>query len=167
MRKNQTSKRVKILVGIVNKDDEVKLTDTINRYATAMNFSGIGHGTARSHHKSYFGFNEIEKRVTFSLIPSYLEHTLLNAIGQELKLYLLGKGIAFTMPLSAVSNIVEDAVLSTPDREQSRDSRHPVSKKEKTVMFKRIAVIAVFCCCCALFAAPCYTDSNINRRSVE
>ena len=141
MRKNQTSKRVKILVGIVNKDDEVKLTDTINRYATAMNFSGIGRGTARSHHKSYFGFNEIEKRVTFSLIPSYLEHTLLNAIGQELKLYLLGKGIAFTMPLSAVSNIVEDAVLSTPDREQSRDSRHPVSKKEKTVMHELVIAV--------------------------
>ncbi len=141
MKKSQSSKQAKILVGIVNKDDEVRLAETINRYATALNFSGIGHGTARSHYRSYFGFNEIEKRVTFSIIPSYLEHTLLNAVGQELKLYLLGRGIAFTMPLSGISNIIEDAVLSTPEREQSKDSRHPVSKKEKSAMHELVIAV--------------------------
>jgi hypothetical protein len=30
-------------------------------------------------------------------------------------------------------------------------------------MFKRIAVIAVFCCCCALFAAPWFTHSSRRR----
>ncbi len=141
MKKNQTARQVKILIGIVNKDDQTKLAETINKYATALNFSGIGHGTARSHYRSYFGFNEIEKRVTFSLIPSYLEHTLLNAIGQELKLYLLGKGIAFTMPLSGVSNIVEDAVLSSPEREQVKDSKRLVSKKEKTIMHELVIAV--------------------------
>ena len=101
MKKKQDEKRVKMLVSIINKADQKVLTETLNRYAVAMHFSGIGHGTARSHHRSYFGIDDVEKRVTFSLIPSFLEHTLLNAIGRELKLYLLGKGIAFTMPLSA------------------------------------------------------------------
>ncbi len=141
MKKQQEARQVKLLVGIVNKDDEIRLAETINRYAIAVNFSGIGHGTARSHYRSYFGFNEIEKRVTFSLIPSYLEHTLLNAIGQELKLYLLGRGIAFTMPLSGVSNIIEEAVLSSPEREQGKETRHPVSKKEKTVMHELVIAV--------------------------
>ncbi len=141
MKKQQEERQVKLLVGIVNKDDEIRLAETINRYAIAVNFSGIGHGTARSHYRSYFGFNEIEKRVTFSLIPSYLEHTLLNAIGQELKLYLLGRGIAFTMPLSGVSNIIEEAVLSSPEREQGKETRHPVSKKEKTVMHELVIAV--------------------------
>ncbi len=137
----EKEKQVKLLVGIVNKDDEIRLAETVNRYAIAVNFSGIGHGTARSHYRSYFGFNEIEKRVAFSLIPSYLEHTLLDAIGRELKLYLLGRGIAFTMPLSGVSNIIEDAVLQSPDKDQGKDAKHPVSKKEKTVMHELVIAV--------------------------
>jgi hypothetical protein len=141
MKKNQQKNEVKLLISIVNRDDAEKLPETTNRYCTAMHISGIGHGTARSSHRSYFGFDEIEKRVTFSLIPSYLEHTVLNAIGRELKLYLLGRGIAFTMPLSGISNIIEDAVLSTPDRDQGRLEKSPVSKKEKSSMHELVIAV--------------------------
>ena len=141
MKRKQDDKRVKMLVSIINKDDQKKLTETLNRYATVMNFSGIGHGTARSHHRSYFGIDDVEKRVTFSLIPDYLEHTILNAIGRELRLYLLGKGIAFTMPLSGISNIVEEPILATPDREQSKQTKSPVSKKEKTSMHELVIAV--------------------------
>ena len=139
--KKQDQRRVKLLVSIVNKEDENKLTEAINRCCTAVHFSGIGHGTARSSYRSYFGFNEIEKRVTMSLIPSTSEHAVLNSVGRSLKLYLLGRGIAFTMPLSAISNIVEDAVLSVPDKDQSRDTKSPVSKKEKTAMHELVIAV--------------------------
>ena len=138
--KKKDSRRVKLLISIVNKEDEEKLTETINRCCVAMHFSGIAHGTARSSYKSYFGFNEIEKRVTFSLIPDSLEHYVLNSIGRALKLYLIGRGIAFTMPLSGISNIVEDAILSTPDRE-TKEVKAPVSKKEKTSMHELVIAV--------------------------
>lgn len=141
MRKKQDDKRVKMLVSIINKADQQALTETLNRYAVAMHFSGIGHGTARSHHRTYFGIDDVEKRVTFSLIPSFLERTLLNAIGRELKLYLVGKGIAFTMPLSAISNIVEEPILATPDREQTRLTKSTASKKEKTGMHELVIAV--------------------------
>ena len=142
MRKKNDDRRVKLLVSIINKADQGTLTETINRYATAMHFSGIGHGTARSNHRSYFGIDDVEKRVTFSLIPSHLEHTLLSAIGRELKLYLLGKGIAFTMPLSGISNIVEEPILASPDREQqTRHTKSPVSKKEKSSMHELVIAV--------------------------
>lgn len=142
MRKKNDDRRVKLLVSILNKADQGALTETINRYATAMHFSGIGHGTARSHHRSYFGIDDVEKRVTFSLIPSHLEHTLLSAIGRELKLYLLGKGIAFTMPLSGISNIVEEPILASPDKEQqTRHTKSPVSKKEKSSMHELVIAV--------------------------
>ncbi len=139
MKKKQT-KQVKLLVTIVGKDDSQKLTETINKYATAMHFSGIGHGTARSHHRSYFGIDNVEKRVTLSLIPSYLEHTVLNAVGKELKLYLLGKGIAFTMPLSAISSIVEEPILESPERDQNRSTKTP-TKKEKKLMHELVIAV--------------------------
>ena len=140
MKKKQDDKRVKMLVSIINKADQEKLTETLNRYCTSLHFSGIGRGTARSHHRSYFGIDDVEKRVTFSLIPGYLEHTLLNAIGKELKLYLLGKGIAFTMPLSSISNIVEEPILLTPDKE-TRTAKLHVSKKEKASMHELVIAV--------------------------
>ena len=140
MKKKQDDKRVKMLVSIINKADQEKLTETLNHYCTSLHFSGIGRGTARSHHRSYFGIDDVEKRVTFSLIPGYLEHALLNAIGRELKLYLLGKGIAFTMPLSSISSIVEEPILLTPDKE-TRTAKSHVSKKEKTSMHELVIAV--------------------------
>ena len=138
--KKKDPRRVKLLVSIINKEDEARLTETINRNCVAMHFSGIAHGTARSNYRSYFGFNEIEKRVVFSLIPDSLEHFILNAVGRALKLYLLGRGIAFTMPLSGISNIVEDSILSTPDRE-NKDVKSHVSKKEKSSMHELVIAV--------------------------
>ena len=140
MRKKQDDKRVKVLVSIINKADQDKLTESINHVCTAMHFSGIGHGTARSHHRSYFGIDDVEKRVTFSLIPSYLEQTILNAVGRDLKLYLLGRGIAFTTPLSGISSIVEEPILATPDKEV-RGTKSRVSKKEKTSMHELVIAV--------------------------
>ncbi len=140
-----------MLVAIINKEDEDAYTATVNKCCTAVHFSGIGHGTARSSYMSYFGFNDIEKRIVFSIIPSTLEHTVLDAVGRELRLYLLGKGIAFTTPISAISNIVEEAVLSMPDRDLA-DTKSPVSKKEKTMTHE--LVIAV--------VNQKYTDSAIE-----
>ena len=139
MRKKQ-DKRAKLLVAIINKEDELRLTSSINKCCTALHISGIGHGTARSSYRSYFGFYEVEKRVVFSIIPETLEHNVLTTIGQDLKLYLLGKGIAFTTPISTISNIVEDAVLSTPDRDLS-DAKSLVSKKEKTTMHELVIAV--------------------------
>ena len=140
MKKKET-KRVKLLVAIINKEDEVQFTQAVNRCCTAVNFSGIGHGTARSSYMSYFGFNDIEKRVVFSLIPSPNEHAVLSAVGRELKLYLLGKGIAFTTPISTISNIVEGAILSSPEPSEAADVKSPVTKKEKTVMHELVIAV--------------------------
>ncbi len=138
--KKKTDRRAKLLVAIINKEDEAKFTGTVNRCCTAVHFSGIGHGTARSSYMSYFGFNDIEKRIVFSIIPSTLEHTVLDAVGRDLQLYLLGKGIAFTTPISTISSIVEDAVLSSPDRDLA-DTKSLVSKKEKTTMHELVIAV--------------------------
>ena len=35
--------RVKLLIGIISKEDEARLTEIINDCATAVHFSGVGH----------------------------------------------------------------------------------------------------------------------------
>ena len=135
--KKQQNKRVKVLVSIIGQADEAKLTEVINGFCVALHFSGIGHGTARSHHRSYFGLDEVEKRVTFSLIPSYLEKQILGAVEKELKLYLAGKGIAFTLPLSAISNIIEEPILASPEIKETRSP----NKETKSMYELVIAVV--------------------------
>ena len=139
--KRKQDKRAKLLIGIIGKEDEMRFTAAVNKCCTAANFSGIGHGTARTSYMSYFGFNEIEKRVVFSIIPATLERTILTTVGQDLKLYLVGKGIAFTCPISAISNIVEDAVLSSPDRTDAQTSKNTASKKEKETMHELVIAV--------------------------
>lgn len=135
--------RVKLLIGIINKEDELRFTDIVNECATAVHFSGMGHGTARNHYMNYFGLGEVDKRIMMSLIPAGAEHNILNAIGHGLKLYLVGRGIAFTIPLSGISNIINDAILSgvdKPDRPTGR--RAPISKKkEKKIMHELVIAV--------------------------
>lgn len=136
-------KRVKLLVGIINKEDEGRFTEIVNECCTAVNFSGVGHGTARSSYMTYFGFNEIEKRITMSLIPGTAEHNILSAVGHGLKLYLVGRGIAFTLPLSGISSILNDAVLSGVDKpDKPTGKRAPISKKkEKEIMHELVIAV--------------------------
>lgn len=134
--KRKQSKRAKLLIGIVNKEDEFAFTAAVNKCCTALHFAGVGHGTARTNYMSYFGINDIEKRVVFSIIPEPTESTVLRTIGQDLRLYLLGRGIAFTSPLSALSNIVEDAVLDGVDEVKTTNSR-----KEKKIMHELVIAV--------------------------
>ncbi len=134
--KKKNINRAKLLVGIIKKEEEKNYTDAINRCCTAIHFSGIGHGTARSSYLTYFGINDIEKRVVFSLIPSSHEKEILNSVGQELRLYLLGRGIAFTTAISAISSIVEEAVLA-----DTEDARPTAQKKEKKTMHELVIAV--------------------------
>ena len=141
--KKTNEKTVKLLVGIVNKGDEDRLTEIVNECATAVSFSGIGFGTARSSYRSYFGFSEVDKRVTMSLIPSTAEHTILSAIGHGLKLYLVGRGIAFTVPLSGISSIVSEGILSGDERSDVQISKAPISKKKEKNRMNELIIAVV------------------------
>ena len=137
--KKQNDRKVKLLVGIIRKEDEAKYTAAVNECCTALNFSGIGSGTAASHYMNYFGFHEIEKRVVFSLIPESAEAGVLSAVGRSLKLYLLGKGVAFTVPLTAISEVLNYAILS--GGEPPQEKKRTVSRKERTMHELVIAVV--------------------------
>lgn len=143
-RTSQQTKRVKLLVGIINREDEEKLTEIVNECATALHFSGLGHGTAHSSYMNYFGFNEIDKRITMSLIPDSLEHEVLSAIGHGLKLYLVGRGIAFTVPLSSISSLINDAILSGQEKiERAAARRAPISKKKEKNRMHELVIAVV------------------------
>ena len=134
-------KRAKLLVGIIKKEDEIRFTEACNECCVSLHFSGLGFGTAKSHYLSYLGLDEIEKRVVYSLIPNYSESRVLRAINRKLKLYLMGNGIAFTVPLSGISSIVSNAILTTPYREENTDNQKNTPEKERTQMHELIIAV--------------------------
>lgn len=138
----QPEKRVKLLVCIIGKEQEVALAEACNECCVSLHFSGIGYGTARSNYMSYLGLDETEKRLVYALIPNYCESKVLKHINRRLKLYLMGNGIAFTIPLSGISNIISNAILSTPYREDGTAEQSVKSTgKEKNKMHELIVAV--------------------------
>lgn len=135
-------KRAKLLVCIIKKEDEIALSEACNSCCVSLHFSGLGYGTAKSNYMSYLGLDEIEKRVVYALIPNYCEARVLKAINRRLKLYLMGNGIAFTVPLSGISSIVSNAILSTPFRDDAAaDTQKNNTEKENNRMHELIVAV--------------------------
>jgi nitrogen regulatory protein PII len=137
-------KRAKLLVCIIRKEDEIALSEACNECCVSLHFSAIGYGTAKSNYMSYLGLDEIEKRVVYALIPNYTENQVLRAINKRLKLYLMGNGIAFTIPLSGISSIISNAILSTPFREETAaEPSKNTSDKERTKKMHELIIAVV------------------------
>ena len=71
-----------------------------------------GTGTARSAVLDYLGIGGTEKSVILSLIPESDEENIMRELRARMSLYLVGRGISFTIPLSAVSQIVSNGLES-------------------------------------------------------
>lgn len=153
MKTTAENRRAKLLVGIINKEDEKRFTDAVNELCTALHFSGVGSGTARQNYKSFFGFNEISKRVAMSIIPGALEHDILSNIGHKLKLFLVGRGIAFTLPISAISSLINDAVISGFEKPDKVKKHGGISKKKEKEYMHELVIAVV---------NPKFTDAAIE-----
>lgn len=140
-KKPEFIKRAKLLVCIIKKGDEIALTEACNESAVSLHFSAIGYGTAKSHYMSYLGLDEIEKRMVYALIPNYCEKSVLRAINKKLKLYLMGNGIAFTIPISGISGIVSNAILTTPFREDAVTDANHNTEKERNKMHELVVAV--------------------------
>ena len=175
-RRPQEEKRAKLLVCIIKKGNEQALTEACCECCPTLNFTGLGYGTAKSHYMSYLGLDEVEKRVVYSLIPNYCEGSILRAINKRLKLYLMGNGIAFTIPLSGISSIISGAILTTQNRDDAEASQKLKRLKEKSKMHELIIAVVnqkytdeVLDCSRAAGAtgATIFHTRSINNKQVE
>ena len=123
--------RAKLLISIVNRGDDERICELLNDFSVALTFSCMGMGTARSSVLNYLGIGTSKKSVMFSLVPESDEETILNEIGNKMSLYLVGRGISFTVPLSAISEIVANGILSVAAA-KTVDGRKVMKDKDRT-----------------------------------
>lgn len=111
---------LKALVGILTLRDAEKLTELINGSCAALSYEADAKGTAQSSVLDYLGLGETEKKIVISLFPERAEEAVLKEIRENMHLYLAGKGICFTVPLTGASAIVANALRkSVPDTEKN------------------------------------------------
>ena len=123
--------RSKLLISIVNRGDDERICELLNDFSVALTFSCMGMGTARSSVLNYLGIGTSKKSVLLSLIPESDEEAILNEIGNKMSLYLVGRGISFTVPLSAVSEIVANGIISAAAA-KTVDGRKVMKDKDRT-----------------------------------
>ena len=110
--------KIKLMVSIVDPKKAPGVAEAVNGVTRCLNFAFLGRGTARPNVRDYLGLAESEKSVVVSVIPESHEKRLLAAVAETLKLYLVGKGIAFTMPLTSVSSLMAGAIaVDSPVKE--------------------------------------------------
>lgn len=103
--------RAKLLVSIVNLRDEKKFKEILDGCSAGLSYEFPGTGTARSAVLDYIGIGETKKAVIFSLFPESDEEKILRMLRTEMSLYLAGKGISFTVPLTGISQTVAEGIM--------------------------------------------------------
>ena len=75
--------RPKLLISVLNPDDDEKMAQILNEYSVSLNYAFAGTGTARSNVLDYLGIDILEKSVMFSLIPECDEDLILGQIQKK------------------------------------------------------------------------------------
>jgi len=115
--------RAKALISIVNRGDEHKLKEILDDVSVSLSFVFTGRGTARSAVLDYLGIGQTEKEILVSIIPEYDEDSIMREIRAKLSLYLVGRGISFTVPLSAVSEIIANGITGAATNKTTEGKR--------------------------------------------
>ena len=123
--------RSKLLISIVNTRDEAALKEAIDDFSVSLSVAFAGLGTAHSQVLDYLGIGETEKVVVLSLIPESDEEATMRSIRTKISLYLVGRGISFTVPLTAISEIVANGIASAASEKSVDGSKIMTSETRK------------------------------------
>ena len=104
--------RAKLLVSIVNRNDETRLKEILDECSISLTYQFEGRGTAQSTLLDYLGIGETEKRILISLFPESDEEIVIRHIREKMSLFLVGRGISFTIPLTGISQIIANGIVS-------------------------------------------------------
>lgn len=117
------TQRLKMLFSVVSREDELRLKELLDDCSISLGLVFAGTGTARSALLDYLGIGETPKSILVCLFPEYDEDLLIREIRNKMSLYLVGKGISFTVPLSGVSGIVAGGITKASTEKSSEGKK--------------------------------------------
>ena len=106
------SKKLSLIVAIVNRHQGEKVSKILNTENFSFNYIFLGRGTASSELLNYLGIGETEKDVVLSSAPAEKVPALMEKLHQEMHLDKAGSGVAFTIPISSVGGAQTLAMMA-------------------------------------------------------
>ena len=94
---------LRILVIIVNANKIIEVTDLLKQLNCKRQTQFRASGTATSEILNILGLGAMEKIVTVCVLPITHVRQVLHSFSEEFSIRLPGKGVAFTVPVSAIS----------------------------------------------------------------
>lgn len=123
--------RAKLLLSIVNQYDEKKLKEILDECSVSLSYQFAGTGTAHSAVLDYLGIGETEKTVLVSIFPESDEERVLRQLRERMSLYLVGRGISFTVPLTGISQTVAEGITGAASNKSMDGSKIMKSEERK------------------------------------
>jgi len=126
-------KQLALIMSIVERGSAAKL---IKLYTSQQVFTHIrceGTGTATSEIMDILGLGSSEKDIVLSLAPLGTARALLDQLSGDIGSTGPGRGIAFTLPLSAVSNLVA-AVITTRTKLEKETEDEDMQQKSSLIL---------------------------------
>lgn len=98
----QAFKELHLVVLIMNRPEEKKVTELLRRRRMPAQFMCFAHGTASSAVMDMLGLGSSEKAIIFGFVPCHVIPLLFSGFDRHLELSKRGKGVAFSIPLSGM-----------------------------------------------------------------
>lgn len=112
------------LLFVIN-DNEKKINMLSEEFSLPFNTVMHGEGTASQGILDFLGLTKTEKIIYTSIIPDVLEKEILAYIKREMKVKEIGKGVAFTIPLSSSSKYIRDVFIDKKgDKMENKNKYH-------------------------------------------
>ena len=145
---NQADQAIKLLVSIVDRGRGEIIADFFDKQGVHLNFLCFGHGTANSELLDLLGLGSTEKDVMLHFVPAGFVPKMLYSINRLMSLSSPGRGIAFTLPLTAMNALVAKSINHSVD-------------SEEIIAEGKVEELVKFCLILAVFNAG-YTDEVIE-----
>ncbi|MFT3951341.1 MAG: P-II family nitrogen regulator [Oscillospiraceae bacterium] len=94
-----------LVVTVMNRGGSERLAEVFVRNKIPFAYLVHGKGTASTTILSYLGLGETEKDVVFAVMPQRMSELVLEEASHPERLGMPGKGIAFSMPINALSYV--------------------------------------------------------------
>ena len=107
--------RIKMLISVTKRGNGNKMVDFYKKNNLHYDFICLGTGTANSEILDYLGLETNEKDVVITMVPTAKIQEIMSGATDEFKLNSPGKGIIFTVPLTAVSARVQKILCKNTD----------------------------------------------------
>lgn len=107
--------RIKALISVTKRGNGNKMVDFYKKNNLHYDFICLGAGTANSEILDYLGLETNEKDIVITMIPSAKIPEIIKGVTEEFKLDFPGKGLVFTVPLTAVSSRIQKILCKNTD----------------------------------------------------